>query len=63
MTKKELIAELAEMGVGKCRDACLYSQDKGDPEEDHVAADNLLLKFINDKKVTAAFKAITKWYS
>ena len=63
MTRKELLAKLAEMGVGKKREVCLYSQDKGDPETDHVAADNLLLKFINDKEVTKAFKAITKWYS
>lgn len=34
-----------------------------DPETAHINADRLLLKFINDNRVTKAFDKIEKWYS
>ena len=34
-----------------------------DPEDKHFEADRLLLAFINDARVTAAFKGIRKWYA
>ena len=34
-----------------------------DPELAHEEADRLLLEYINDEKVTAAFAAIKKWYA
>lgn len=34
----------------------------GNPPEDHVSADDLLLDYIGDDEVTAAFKAIPKFY-
>lgn len=35
----------------------------GDQESDHLRADKLLLKFIDDPRVTLAFNAIDKWYA
>lgn len=46
----ELIERLAE-----CR-------NEG-PEEGHSAADRLLLAYINNTAVTAAFEAVPRWYS
>lgn len=34
-----------------------------DPEKDHADADDALLKFIGDKRVTKAFNSITKYYA
>lgn len=34
-----------------------------DPEEGHREADDLLLAFINDPRVTLAFKKLPKWYA
>lgn len=35
----------------------------GDPEADHVKADRLLLEYIGDEEITAAFEKIEKWYA
>ena len=35
----------------------------GDYEYHHAKADQLLLDYINDEKVTEAFNKIEKWYS
>ena len=35
----------------------------GDKEKIHIEADNLLLEYINNEKVTEAFDNIPKWYS
>lgn len=50
LKKDELIAKLKEI-------------DSSDIEKNHIEADNLLLQYINDKKVTEAFKDIYKWYA
>jgi hypothetical protein len=50
MDKKELIEKLEQLNIG-------------DPEFSHCEADDLLLKFIDDDKVTKAFNAIEKWYA
>ena len=34
-----------------------------DPEVAHLKADELLLAFINDDRVTEAFKEIERWYA
>ncbi len=34
-----------------------------DPEEGHREADALLLEYLHDPEVTAAFNALTKWYA
>lgn len=49
MTKEELIAKLQDL--------------QGDTESNHVEADALLLKFINDPEITKAFCKIDKWYA
>ncbi len=43
------LAELADGGMDK--------------EADHIQADKLLLKYINDKQVTSNFNRIGKWYA
>jgi len=52
MTIEELRSQLAELADGGM-----------DEETDHIKADKLLLKFINDKRATAYFKKIRKWYA
>lgn len=52
MTIEELRGELAELADGGM-----------DAVTDHIEADKLLLRFINDKEVTMWFKKIRKWYS
>lgn len=49
MTRDELLARLEAIG--------------GEPESDHIEADQLLLKFIDDHEITLAFGAIRKWYA
>lgn len=50
MTKEELIKKLKEL-------------DRGDKEENHVIADQLLLDYIDDQGVGKAFDQIEKWYA
>lgn len=38
-------------------------QDDSDQEEDHIDADNLLVNFIGDEKVSSIFDDIEKWYA
>jgi hypothetical protein len=54
MTVEELIEKLKALPQ-------LYPDD--DWEFVHKEADRLLLEFINDSRVTEAFKAVPKWYS
>lgn len=49
----KLIADLRELTRRKSRDT----------ESIHQEADQLLLRFINDPEVTAAYKAVPKWYA
>ena len=51
MTKEELIKELKQQ------------LNNGDQEDAHMAADNLLLQYINDKEIEDAYNMIDKWYS
>jgi hypothetical protein len=41
----------------------LQKCNSGDREKDHVDADELLLKFIDNQNITRAFEAIEKWYA
>lgn len=50
MTKEELVEKLK---------ACKNNAT----EEGHIEADCLLLEYINDPDVTAAFRALNKWYA
>ena len=52
MDKQELINELSELADGGM-----------DAETDHIRADKLLLKYINDKDITKWFKKIRKQYA
>lgn len=51
MTKTELIARLK---------ACA---ENGDTESAHCDADDLLIGFINDPKITEAYESVPKWYA
>lgn len=51
MTREELLVELRTL------------HGPQDPESAHEQADDLLLEYINDPEVTAAFEAIKKWYA
>ncbi len=50
MTKEELVAQLADLDVT-------------DQEVAHAQADALLLLYINDTEIDAAYDAIPKWYA
>ena len=52
-TKAELAARLQEIA----------DRPRGDQEAAHLDADELLLGYINDPAVSAAFWAIEKWYA
>lgn len=51
MTKEELIAALKKL------------QEDDDWEDRHIAADALLLAYIGDDEVTAAYNAMSKWHA
>lgn len=53
MTILELVTKLRE----------LKADPEGNPEGRHVDADELLLDYINDPDVRAAFEDIEKWYA
>ena len=55
MTKTKLINKLKELAD--------QDEAESDPEMDHLKADDLLLGFINDPEITAAFGAVRKWYA
>lgn len=57
MTKEELIEKLEKIYID-CK-----NHSYGADEYDHVMADELLLEYINDIRVTEAFDKIEKWYS
>lgn len=54
MTREELIEQLRALRKELCKD---------DPENDHYNADELLLEYINDPEVTAAYRRITRWFA
>lgn len=51
MDKNELIARLKKI------------KGNSDIEVAHVEADDLLLAYINDSEITAAYAEIEKWYA
>lgn len=53
MTRDELIHKLAEILDRRLHDA----------EVDHGDADDALLAYINDERVTELYSAIEKWYA
>ena len=53
MTKDELLEQLREM----------HHERDGDYEINHLKADRLLLEYINDPEITAAFDDVGKWYA
>lgn len=38
-------------------------RDASDPEAAHIEADNLLLAYLDDEEIAAAFWAIPRWYA
>ncbi len=61
MNNQELIKALNEI-----RNRQIIREDAERPprcDDDHEEADQLLLMFINDHKVSEAFESIEKWYN
>lgn len=54
-TKEELIAKLKVLAD--------HDRPEGDSEDDHMKADGLLLDYIDDPEIEAAYDEISKWYS
>lgn len=54
MTKRELIDRLHIMTIAR--------KDR-DPAMDHIKADRLLIKFIDDIEIESEFDNIEKWYN
>lgn len=52
LTKKEVMSTLQEL-----------SELKHDPEVAHSEADELLIRYINDKDIEEAFDEVPKWYA
>jgi len=53
MDKDTLLKELDKLHCKKYEDF----------EEGHIKADELLIKYINDKDIEEAFENVGKWYS
>lgn len=60
MTKDELIQELIKIQNEKY---ILMGIETVDEESNHIKADELLLRYINDERVTQEFDKIKKWYA
>lgn len=52
MSKEQLIEKLLEL-----------AELNADQEASHLKADDLLLEYIDDERVTEAFENIEKWYA
>jgi hypothetical protein len=55
MTKDELIAKLREQAD--------IGNHEGDLEMCHCAADDLLIEYIADPEIEAAYDSVPKWYA
>jgi len=51
MTKENLIKELKRLSKNE------------DTHQDHIDADELLLKYIDDNEISDAYDEIAKWYA
>ena len=51
MTKQELLKKLADL------------ETLGDIEVAHADADDLLIEYISDPDIKAAYEAVPKWYA
>lgn len=64
MKIEELIEELLK--IKDRQDFCFaerQAKKDGDPQDDHMEADELLLKYIGNEEVKEAFESIEKWYA
>lgn len=63
MNRKELLEKLNEL-IDKSE---IYASEPfkidGDPDDWHREANDLLLKFINDKEISDLYFKIERWYS
>ncbi len=63
MDKEELINKLKELVNEKEDEKNGDTYWTEDSEKDHIIADELLLRYINDKDVTKYYDRIGKWYA
>ena len=57
LTKKKLLEQLNKLKTRKTEFGSL------DKEANHSDADDLLIEYINDPKITEAYNKIEKWYA
>lgn len=57
MTRDELITQLKAIGE-KVKQAKNYDEESG-----HAEADELLLRYINDPEIEAAYNSFNHWYA
>jgi len=63
MTEEELLKELNDINETIKKVQGVDKSGYADLESTHCEADELLLKFINNKKISEAFDNIPKWYA
>lgn len=63
MTREELLEELKNLRDVGIPVLLFGGREVRDREREHILADELLLAYLNDPEITAAFEAIEKWYA
>jgi hypothetical protein len=63
MTREQLLEDLGWIAEGNPKYAGTDEEGKQDPVVAHLMADDLLLSYIDDQRVTELFNEIRKGYS
>jgi hypothetical protein len=63
MTREQLLEDLGWIAEGNPKYAGTGEEGKQDPVVAHLMADDLLLSYIDDQRVTELFNRIRKGYS
>lgn len=63
MTREELLEELENLRAVGIPVRVFGGRQIRDKEQEHILADELILAYLNDPEITAAFEAIEKWYA
>jgi len=63
MTREQLLEDLGWIAEGNPKYAGTGEEGKQDPVVAHLMADDLLLSYIDDQRVTELFNEIRKGYS
>ena len=63
MTKEQLLEKIDELLVDQMKEDENFCYGKNCKETRHIKADELLLEYIDNDEVSAAFEMLDKWYS